>query len=412
MLEEDIWHRPEGEERTILGKMIISECKRTASLSFGIMGFFVLCMIAGICEILFGDRDPQLFSTSILAVPIVIFMLPDTIVLVRYIRKVRNGLFRSSDVEIIHKEQGTSTGRRRYYVSVRPVDSEETVVVEIGMGLYGKLRLGSTGKLFVVDDEKVRLTVCPYWFVSDTDYSMSPDQAVIDTDSEENRAGHGFALSEDVKQDISKWYIKENRFRAFVLPVICLVLFIIGEIYIGYGTLTDNLPKKLVALSTLFGIIIYEIPIFIVTASYRHMSLEGKRFMMLIWSLWFILNCAGLGFVLIPHLSEPVRLLILALMFLLNVGSICFVNRNLFRSIREIEAGRYASLNVTVLSMDREIVTGRIKHLLLVKDQGGRTFEVKVSMRQYKHAYSGAPGLLIIPDKMPEMRIFKGENTI
>lgn len=134
--------------------------------------------------------------------------------------------------------------------------------------------------------------------------------------------------------------------------------------------------------------------------------------MILIWSLWFILNCAGLGFVLIPHLSEPVRLLILALMFLLNVGSICFVNRDLFRSIREIEAGRYVSLNVTVVSMDREIITGRIKHLLLVKDQGGRTFEVKVSWRQYKYAYSGAQGLLIIPDKMPEMRIFKGENTI
>lgn len=412
MLEENIWHRPEGEERSILGKMVISECRRTAGMSFGLIGFFVFCMIAGICEILFGDRDTRLLSVSIIAVPIIIFMLPDSIVLVRYIKKVRNGQFRSSDVEIIHKEQGVTTGRRRFYVTVRPVDSEDTVVVEIGMGLAGKLRTGSVGKLFVVDDEKVRLTVCPYWFVSDTDYAMSSDQAVIDTNSEEYRAGHGFALSEEVKQDISKWYIKENRFRAYILPAICLVLFIVGEIYIGYGTLPDDLPKKLVVLSEVFGIVIYEIPIFIVTASYRHMSSEGKRYMLLIWSIWFILNNVGLGLVLIPNLSEPVRLLILVLMLLLDVGSICFVKRDLFRSIREIKAGKYASLNVTVLSMDREIIGGRIKHLLLVKDQSGRTFEVKVSWRQYKYSYIGAPGLLIIPDNMPAVRIFKGENTI
>ena len=182
MLEENIWHRPEGEERSILGKMIISECRRTAGLSFGIICFFVFCMIAGICEILFGDRDTRLLSISVFSLPIIIFMLVYGIVLVRYIKKVRNGQFRSGDVEIINKEEGTSTGRRRYYVSVRPVDSEETVVVEIGMGLYGKLSIGTIGKLFAVNDEKVRLAVCPYWFVSDTDYAMSSAQTVIDTD--------------------------------------------------------------------------------------------------------------------------------------------------------------------------------------------------------------------------------------
>ena len=182
MLEENIWHRPEGEERSILGNMIIRECKRTVTLSFGIAGFFVFCIIAGICEILFGDRDTRLLSISVFSLPIIIFMLVYGIVLVRYIKKVRNGQFRSGDVEIINKEEGTSTGRRRYYVSVRPVDSEETVVVEIGMGLYGKLSIGTIGKLFAVNDEKVRLAVCPYWFVSDTDYAMSSTQTVINTD--------------------------------------------------------------------------------------------------------------------------------------------------------------------------------------------------------------------------------------
>ena len=65
MLEENLWHIPEGEERSILGNMIIRECKRTVTLSFGIAGFFVFCMIAGFCEILFGDRDPRLLSISV-----------------------------------------------------------------------------------------------------------------------------------------------------------------------------------------------------------------------------------------------------------------------------------------------------------------------------------------------------------
>ncbi|MBQ2605234.1 MAG: hypothetical protein II585_00060, partial [Clostridiales bacterium] len=73
MLEENLWHIPEGEERSILGKMIIRECKRTVTLSFGIAGFFVFCIIAGFCEILFGDRDPRLLSISVFSLPIVIF---------------------------------------------------------------------------------------------------------------------------------------------------------------------------------------------------------------------------------------------------------------------------------------------------------------------------------------------------
>ena len=408
MLEEHLWQVPNGTEKEVIGKTVTRDCNRSLSVFALLAVIGVLGIVVGIREAFFAEeRDFELFFLSLILAPILGVLLVNNLVLVRYIQKVKKGLFKLRRVEILSKEPG-SYGSNSFYAVVRPVDEEsDTAKIVIEKGLFDRIRIGSIGRFVKIDDERVRRLCSPYWFIADTDYAVSPGAEGTDT-------GIYRAFdepSEDIHQDMLARFNRENK-NAYIRTVACMLIFLAGGTLIGLGAFPEDLSKELTLTLVLGGMFVCAIAVVILSFDHTRMIYSGRNGAMIAWTMWIVLNLFGCAVISIMPMPTALRITILIVMLLFNFASVFFAQRDMYFTLRELRAKRYLVSMVMVVSteIDRTkqfMPYGYTDYLLVVKDQNDQTFEVKVSKKQYQRSYTNEKGLIAILERRPAVRIFK-----
>lgn len=273
---EWFWVTEDHAKKKIIADTIVRDCKRSNSSAYIMIIFMIIVFIYGIYTAVTDFRNNILFATlAITVAPIGVYMFVSAhLAMKRYIIKSEEGRLRFRHVIITDRRFSAKMTANKFEVYMESMDdgAKATAVVEVEKTLYERTAVGLTGWFAVIDGERKKLLVSPYWFIPDTDLkaSVSPITPVT--------ASPGTAPSEEAAGYITTSYRKANS-NTISLSLAAALLFLTGGVIMGLGILlSDNNAAALLGFMMCFAAAVI-ISVLSITDTFK-----GRRNMLLMWA--------------------------------------------------------------------------------------------------------------------------------
>lgn len=388
---EWFWVTEDHAKKKIIADTIIRDCKRSNSTAYVMIIFMAFAFIYGIYTAVTDFRNNILFSVlAVTVAPIGFYMFVSALLAMRrYIEKAEEGRLKFRHVIIKDRRFSANMTANKFEVYMESQDDgpEASAVVEVEKTLYEKTAVGLTGWFAVIDGERKKFLVSPYWFIPDTDpkASVSPITPVT--------ASAGTAPSEEAAGHLTASYRKANS-NTISSSLTAALLFFIGGVITGLGILiSDNKAAAALGIMMSFAAVII-MSVLCITDTFK-----GRRNMLLMWAVWLQPNVFGQVFLISPNLQLPVKTVLLAVLFLINMGMVYYVNINRIRTYRDLKAGNCLVKPATVRSINRR---NRITppfyitiSTCIAADDEGTTYEAEITPSQARKLKEETRGSLV-----------------
>lgn len=399
------WKDPDTEGKHIIADTIVRDCKRSIITSYFMTAFMIFAFGYGIFTALTDFYNNKMFTVFILGIsPIGVYTFVSAIfAMKRYIVKAQEGRFRCRHVRIVDRRFYTNKGMNVFRVNMAATDEDDNAQAEVNVEkpLYDRMAIGLTGWFVMLDGEKKKLLVSPYWFISDTDSKASTAPLT------KIEGSMGSAPSEEKIAAIKKAWRSAHAVRTGMF-VFAALLFIMAAVYMTAAILTEDGAYVMMGLllGTTGAIIL---SIFIMADIFR-----GRRILLVVWAIWLNINIFSLFLYLVKG-SVGLRLAVLFVIFSLNLGMVWILNSTLIKQYREVSAGRCLVRTATVQSINnkRHVVFPFIllsTVTCIVTDRNGNAYEVDITGSQSRRLQEGMQGTLISLEKDTNQLFFFDVN--
>ena len=387
---EWFWKPLDPSEKKVLADTIVRDCRR------GIRsGIIMCCMMAfafifGIYTYLTDFENSRFFVLMTLTVPIpaLIMFISSIISSKRYIEKAQENRFKARHVKVTDRRFRVELIGNRCEVYLQATDEEhpDKATVEIERTLYERMPVGLTGQFIMIEDERKKMLVSPYWFIPDSDpkATVNPSASVT--------AG-GTAPEADLHESVKKAFRREHG-TVITTSILAAMLFFFGGLFILGGIISRD------GFYMFAGGVVCLSAVIIVTRYFTEAIFRGRKGMFFIWAVWLNINVFGLLPLMVPVEGIAFKVIILAGLFLMNLGAIALSQIEMLGAMYEISKRRYRTLPVTLRSTDvrRRLVFPVIFiniYTCVVEDSDGNTYEVTISRGQKKRLTAGTAGCLV-----------------
>lgn len=415
--DESFWDVIDVEEKEFLSQRIVKDCEKAVKSGIFIVAVFVVGFVWAIIDLFTQNRfGPMLkmllIGSSVFMIPL---LIDATVTTKRYIEKAKENRFKSAHVKILerHVQPGFTNS---FTVKVLNLSSEEekTAVVKVERGFYEKALIGLTGRFTMIEDEKVKSLVSPYWFIPDTDREAvampvrnpvsTSAEAVLST--EPAAAVRGEFLSDSEKQRVMIGFRKT--YGSFMTKMVIEgILFLFGGmLFIPYIMGRENPMSISLLLCALMPAVAGMI---MMTIDFTRMIFKHKKIGLLGFALWTQLNVFSL--VPISGGNKAISYLVLALITCFNIGMMFFLYSDEIKLYKEIAAGRYQIKDGTVLSTNK--IRRYIYPIFLISictcaasDSNGVNYEISIPSDQYRKFKQGTAGSIVTFDDEKFERVF------
>ena len=399
------WKDPDADGMHIIADTIVRDCKRSIMTSYVMTAFMIFAFGFGIFTALTDFYNNKMFTVFVIAVsPLGVYMFVSALIAMkRYVVKAQEGRFRCRHVRIVDRRFYTNKGMNVFSVNIAATDEDDNAQAEVNVEktLYDRMAIGLTGWFVMLDGEKKKLLVSPYWFISDTDSNASTAPLT------KIEGSKGSVPSEEKLASVRKAWRSAHAVRTGMF-VLAAILFIIAAVCMTAAILTGEGTHVIMGLFLgTAGVII--LSMFIMADIFR-----GRKGLLILWAVWLNVNIFSL-FLYIIKGTIGVRLAVLFVVFSLNLGMVWILNSTLIRHYREVSSGRCLVRPATVQSINskRHIVFPFI--LLstvscIVTDNNGNAYEVDITGSQSRQLQKGTQGTLITLEKDTDRMFFFDDN--